>query len=90
MPTTKEKRSLSVSSVIGTGDPSDRIMLIPLISQWKVPRNCLWNMTGEECDASLIRLYVLDEPLDGHKTDTRRLAFVKSITKCLVVHDAHT
>ena len=56
---------LEVNTVIGTGDPFDRIMLIPLISQWKVPTNCVWNLK-EPCDNRISRLYSLREPVNGH------------------------
>ncbi len=62
----RKKVTLGVNKVIGTGDPIDEIMLIPLISDWKVPRECIWNMTGETCDKGLTRIYVLDEPFQGH------------------------
>ena len=64
----REKLTLHVKTVIGTGDALDAIMLIPLIADWGVPRECLWNMTGEVCKASLDRLYVLDEPFQGFRT----------------------
>lgn len=64
---TPETIHLRVGTVIGTGDPFDAIMLIPLIADWKVPRNCLGSLMGGECTKSLTRLYVLDEPLQGHK-----------------------
>ena len=58
---------LKVKEVIGTGDPTDVITLIPLISQWRVPRECAWVLTGEECGKPLSRLYVLQEPIQGHR-----------------------
>ncbi len=57
---------IQVKETIGTGDPFDQISLIPLISQWGVPRNCLVALRGEECAAPLARLYVLMEPVNGH------------------------
>ena len=58
---------LSVKQVIGRGDALDSLMLMPLIIDWRVPKNCIWNKK-EKCDAPISRLYVLDEPLDGkHK-----------------------
>lgn len=56
---------LSVKTIIGTGDPFDVIMLIPLISDWAVPRECIYSLTGEACEGPLSRLYVLHEPLIG-------------------------
>lgn len=59
---------LGVDKIIGTGDPFDRISLIPLIADWGVPRNCIWNMQeGQKCDETLSRLYVLREKMQGHK-----------------------
>ena len=58
---------LGIETIIGTGDALDSIMLIPLISQWRVPTNCLVVFRGEKCDAPLSRLYVLREPVEGHK-----------------------
>ena len=58
--------SLKIKEVIGTGDPLDSIMLIPLITDWKMPRECVWTLK-EECKNPIKRLYVLDEPIDGHK-----------------------
>lgn len=55
---------LQVKRVIGTGDPMDALLLIPLISQWGVPKECIYNVK-EECTAPLHRLYVLEEPLVG-------------------------
>jgi len=60
-----ETLKLSVKTVIGTGDPFDQIMLLPLISDWGVPRECVGSLLGEPCDKPLVRLYVLDEPLHG-------------------------
>jgi hypothetical protein len=57
---------LSVKTVIGTGDPFDAIMLIPLICDWRVPQNCLMALQGEKCDATIRRLYVLETPIEGH------------------------
>lgn len=62
-----ETIGIKVKQVIGTGDPFDGTMLIPLITNWRVPRNCLaavW--TGQECERPLRRLYLLDEPIQGH------------------------
>lgn len=58
---------LGVERVIGTGDPSDAVTLTPLIVQWQVPSNCLWALIGTPCDQPLRRLYVLREPVQGHK-----------------------
>ena len=55
---------LDVKTVIG-GGPAASIELIPLISDWKVPRQCLWNLTGETCTGMLTALYVLNEPIRG-------------------------
>jgi hypothetical protein len=58
---------LSVIRVIGGENALDSIMLTPLIIDWLVPKNCIWNKK-EKCEASISRLYVLAEPLDGkHK-----------------------
>ena len=65
MPSAAEKVHLDIKTVIGTDDPMDGIMLIPLIVDWHVPRECIWNITGENCDTRLRRLYVLNEPLHG-------------------------
>ena len=54
---------LEVNTVIGTGDPFDQIMLIPLISDWKVPKECIWNLK-EKCEKNLTRLYSLRKKLD--------------------------
>ena len=62
---TKNQLKLSVTTVIGTGDPFDGIMLVPLISDWGVPRDCIFSVTGEPCAKPLRRLYVLSEPLIG-------------------------
>jgi hypothetical protein len=56
---------LAVKTVIGTGDPLDGIMLLPLIADWRVPRNCLMALQGEKCEAPIRRLYVLEEPVEG-------------------------
>ncbi len=58
--------NLSVKQVIGTGDPFDQIMLLPLITDWQVPRNCMMALCGVDCQATISRLYVLDTPVDGH------------------------
>src|SRR3990172_3091477 len=55
-----------VKTVIGTGDPFDSIGLIPLIADWRVPRNCLVALRGEKCEAAITRLYVLEAPIEGH------------------------
>ena len=34
---------LSVKQVIGRGDALDSLMLMPLIIDWRVPKNCIWN-----------------------------------------------
>ena len=54
---------LEVNTVIGTGDPFDQIMLIPLISDWGVPKQCIWNLK-EKCENNISRLYALREKLD--------------------------
>lgn len=65
MPET-EHISLNVKSIIGTGAPSDIIMLIPLISQWGVPRECAYGaLTGEKCEDPIRRLYCLAEKVQG-------------------------
>ena len=64
MPET-EVLKLNVRRVIGTGDPLDSILLIPLIADWGVPRECIWSLTGERCEEQLARLYVLEEPVQG-------------------------
>ena len=62
-----ESVRLYVKEIIGTGCPSDVITLIPLISQWRVPRDCAYGaLTGEGCERPLARLYVLHEPVEGH------------------------
>ena len=58
---------LDVETVIGTGDAVDGIMLIPLISQWGVPHNCLVALRGDKCEEPLSRLYVLRAPVGRHK-----------------------
>jgi len=58
--------AIQVKTIIGTGDPLDAIVLLPLIADWRVPRNCLVALRGEKCDAPLRRLYVLVEPVKGH------------------------
>lgn len=60
-----ETLNLKIRKVIGTGDPFDVIMLIPLRHDWGVPPDCIMNLT-EPCDEKIRRLYVLDEPVDGH------------------------
>ena len=74
-----ETLKLSVKSIIGTGDPFDAIMLIPLIADWRVPRNCLMALEGVRCDAPIRRLYVLDKPIEGHRVlgicEAHHLAF---------------
>ncbi|KKM83610.1 hypothetical protein LCGC14_1307600 [marine sediment metagenome] len=63
-----ETLKLNVKTVIGTGGPLDGIMLTPLLCDWKVPKNCAYGaLTGKECEKSLRRIYVLEEPLQGHK-----------------------
>lgn len=62
-----ETVKLRVGTVIGTGDPLDRMELLPLIVDWRVPSNCLWSLAGTPCEKPLSRLYVLDEPLQGHR-----------------------
>ena len=42
-------------------------MLIPLISDWKVPKECIHSLTGDVCEKPLRRLYVLEEPVQGFK-----------------------
>ena len=64
-----ETLKLKVKTVIGTGDPLDGIMLVPLLCDWNVPKNCAYGaLTGEECDKPLRRIYVLEEPLQGHRS----------------------
>ena len=60
-----DRLKLSVKTVIGTGDPLDGIMLVPLIVDWGVPRDCIASLTGEPCAHRIRRLYVLNEPLKG-------------------------
>jgi hypothetical protein len=55
---------LGVDTVIGDGDP---ISLMPLVCDWHVPPNCLMALQGEDCQAPLAYLYVLREPVNGHK-----------------------
>lgn len=62
------KLTIKVNSVIGTGDPFDVLMLIPLIHQWRVPQNCaIGALQGEDCKNPISRIYVLREPVEGHK-----------------------
>jgi len=66
MPEATERIHLSVKTVIGDPDPLlASIMLLPLVCDWGVPRECIWNLTGEKCEKPLARLYVLNEPLLG-------------------------
>ena len=58
-----ETINLQVNTVIGTVDPFDQIMLIPLICDWKVPRECIWNLK-EKCENNIGRLYALREKFD--------------------------
>ena len=58
-----EQLNLNVNIVIGTGDPFDQIMLIPLRFDWGVPRECIWNLK-EKCDNNISRLYALREKID--------------------------
>lgn len=61
--------TLRVKTVIGTGDPLDGIWLLPLIVDWGVPKGCIGGaIDGEECDAPIRRLYVLEEPFQGFMT----------------------
>ena len=55
---------LGVKTVIGDG--CDRIGLLPLIADWHIPDNCLMALVGQDCRAPIKRLYVLDEPVQGH------------------------
>ena len=57
--------SVTAKTVIGTGDPFDGLMLIPLIADWGVPRECITSITGDPCTERISRLYVLEEPLCG-------------------------
>ena len=61
-----ETLKLFVKTIIGTGDPVDAMMLIPLIADWRVPRNCLMALQGVHCDAPIRRLYVLETPIEGY------------------------
>lgn len=61
----REELVIEVERVIGTGDPLDGIMLIPLRHEWGVPAECLMNLSTP-CQAPLRRLYVLKTPLQGH------------------------
>ena len=64
-----ETLTLKVKTVIGTGDPLDSIMLVPLICDWNIPKNCAYGaLTGQECNRTLRHIYVLEEPLQGHKS----------------------
>jgi hypothetical protein len=56
---------LIIKTIIGTGDPFDAIALIPLISDWGVPNQCINGINGEPCIKTLTRLYVLEQPLTG-------------------------
>ena len=58
-----ETINLKVNTVIGTGDPFDQIMLIPLICDWGVPKECIWSLK-EKCENRISRLYALREKLD--------------------------
>jgi len=58
---------LGIETVIGTGDPLDGIMLLPLLCAWGVPRGCLVALRGESCEEPVTRLYVLREPVEGYK-----------------------
>ena len=56
--------TLGVKTVIGAG--WDRISLLPLIVDWHIPDRCLMVLAGQDCRESIRRLYVLDEPMQGH------------------------
>jgi len=53
---------LHVKTVIGNGSAYDGIMLIPLLAQWYIPHQCIWNLK-DECNDPLRRIYVLDTPI---------------------------
>ena len=62
----QETLTIKVNSVIGTGDPMDRVMLLPLIAQWGAPSNCgIGALMGEDCEEPVTRLYTLQEPVQG-------------------------
>ena len=91
----RETVGLEVETTIGTGDPLDSIMLIPLLSQWHIPKCCLWNLTGEECKETQSRIYILRKPIKGfnrvgicekhhqhfHKQYESKLATQKTLTE---------
>lgn len=56
---------LKVTTVIGTGDAFDPIMLIPLIHDWGVPEGCIYTIK-EKCNGIISRLYRLEEKVQGH------------------------
>jgi len=58
---------LEVDSIIGTGDPADKIMLLPLIYDWHVPNQCIFNIS-EPCEEMISRLYRLRNPVQDHTT----------------------
>lgn len=63
--------TLKINSVVGTGDPFDAIMLIPLIADWRVPNHCVFCYADgrrKEQSATITRLLRLREPFDGHMT----------------------
>ncbi len=62
--------NLKINSVIGTGDPFDVIMVIPLIHDWGVPDHCVfcWGEGKEKADSKPIsRLLCLAEEFAGNK-----------------------
>lgn len=53
---------LQARSIVGTGDPIDGIMLIPLRSQWGAARACglVQDEEEPECEAMIQRIVILE------------------------------
>lgn len=56
---------LNVKEVIADSGPLRAIYTMALASDWHIPRECVWSLTGEKCDKPSTAIYVLNEPLRG-------------------------
>jgi hypothetical protein len=73
-------QEVAVSHVVGTGDPLDMLLLIPLIVQWGVPRACETELDEGTCEVPIRRIVILAEPgfTDGAGSVFRELGYCET------------
>jgi hypothetical protein len=55
-----DRLNIVPKSVVGTGDPMDVLMVIPLLSSWGASRACGLAPDGDACEAPLQRIVIVD------------------------------